>query len=230
MTFDPVEFKKTEIIQRMISRLLLQFHHAPVLIELLSAFGEEIQLLLNAIEQVVVERSPMNAVGEQLEALGRIVGQLRIVIDLEKIIWFTPDVIGFSPDIAPAWVPGVPTSGSLIADDTTYRQLIEAKIFRNFAKYGSVPENQRVALLAFGVNISYILVGPMAVDIIILENTTSTIVDLLSRTSSNSQGAIMPYPPTLKIEALLFAPDNPFAPDTANTVDISTAAVKYFIP
>lgn len=231
MSFDPVAFDKIEVAKRMCSRLLLQFHHAPVLIDILTIFASEIQVLLDASEGVVVDRSPLDAVVEQLEGLGRIVGQKRIVVDQEDFTWFTPDTAGFTIDVAPAWVTGVPTSGSLLADDTVYRQLIEAKIFRNFAQYGSVLENQQVALLAFGVRVSYQLIGPMAVDIILSPNASPTVVKLLMRTSVDSKGdgAIMPYPPTLKINSVLFAPDGAFAPDTPNTVDVAPAAVKYFV-
>lgn len=227
MSFDAVAFEKIEIQKRMLSRLLLQFQDGPVLNDILHVFGHEIQLLLNIIEGVVVERSPLDAVGEQLEGLGRIVGQSRIVVDYSEVTWFSPDVDGLSPDISPAWVEGVETAGSLIADDTMYRHLIEAKVYRNFAKYASVPENQQVAKLAFGVDVSYKITGPMSVDIFIPPNIPEAIINILSDVSSSGEDgvSIMPYPPTLIIGNIIYGPDPSFAPDTENTVDISKAAV-----
>lgn len=227
MSFDPIAYEKIKIEKRMLSRLLLQFQDGPVLKDILNAFGFEIQQLLDAGEGVVVERSPLDALGEQLEGLGRIVGQPRIVVDYAEVTWFSPDVAGLGPDVAPAWVEGVETAGKLLADDPTYRQLIEAKIYRNFAKYASVPENQQVALLAFGVDVSYKLTGPMSVDVFIPPNTPQTIINILADVLSGGENgiSIMPYPPTLFIGNIIFSPVPSFAPDTVNTVDVAKAAV-----
>ena len=227
MSFDPVVFDKVEVMKRMVSRLLLQFQGAPVLIDILNAFGLELQLLLDTVGEVIVERSPLDAVEQQLEGLGRIVGQDRIVIDYEDVTWFSPDVVGLGADVAPVWVTGVVTAGSLLADDIMYRQLIEAKVFRNFTKYGSVPENQTVALVAFGVDVSWKLTGPMSVNIFISENTNSAVTNILTDTLHGGDDAlsIMPYPPTLSIDNIIFSPVPSFAPDTENGADVGKAAV-----
>ncbi len=229
MSFDPVTFKTVEVLKRMISRLLLQFQDAPVLTHILAAFSAECQVFLDTVQEVVVQRSPLDAIGEQLESIGRIVGQSRIVVDYEDVTWFSPDAAGLCPDIAPAWVAGVSVSGSLLADDTVYRQLIEAKIFRNFTEYGSIPENQTVAQLAFGADVSFIPIGPMEVDVIIPSNVSKTVVKILTD-SLSSQGnyiSVMPYPPTLNICSIVLAPEPPFGPDVVDhAADIGRAALK----
>ncbi len=227
MTFDPVVLKKIEIEQRMVSRLLLQFQHAPVLIDILNVFGSELQFLLDTVDSVVVDRSPLESLGVQLEGIGRIVGQPRIVIDYEEVAWFSPDISELSCDIAPAWAEGAEVAGKLLANDAEYRRLIEAKVYRNFAQYGSVLENQHVALVAFGVDVSYILTGPMSVDVLITGNTTSTIINILADTFSGNVvgGSIMPYPPTLFPGNVIFSPPLGFTPDTENTCDVAEAAV-----
>lgn len=205
MSFDPVILKEIEIIERMISRLLLQFQHAPVMIDILCAFSFELQFLIDNIGKVVVERSPFEAVVEQLNALGRIVGQPRCVIDFE------------------------------LADDDQYRRLIEAKVFRNFAQFASVPENQEIALLAFDAVVSFKHLAPMRVGIIVPDTTTLDQIKILTNTlfsfGTNQQcgRSIMPYDPVVSIEYVIIAPELWFAPDIDHVVDVYRVAVKWFI-
>jgi len=237
MTFDPIEFEKIDILERMYSRLLLQFQDAPVLKDILQAFGWELDALLSAVEEVVVERGPADAIKVQLESLGRIVGQSRVSIDQSVLAWLSTDVPGETIDRSPAWVTNVPVLTFLFANDDIYRQLIEARIYRNFTQYGSIPENQRVALLAFDLNVSFRRIGPMIVDIQVPRDTSRTTIAIILGVLYSQEGIvdIMPYPPTLGMDSFWIipglpgcpeCPECPFAPDTACGPDIGILAVR----
>lgn len=230
MTFDPIEYELQDVVERMRSRLLMQFQKSLVLTNILDAFGIEVDELLVANKEVVVERSPLQAIGVQLDGLGRIAGQPRILIDYAIIPYFTSDDALMSVDRTGAWVENAPTSERGLVDDSIYRLLIEAKIFRNFTKYGSVSENQKFIELAFNTPVSFILIGPMTVLIIVPETVSLFILNFLTSfddTMSVDRASSMPYPPTLKISGIFFIPEIPFTPDTDRTVDVAKVAVQW---
>lgn len=230
MAFDPIEIDLQDLIERAASRPLVQFRQAEVFNCLLAALNSQTQELQEAAESVILDRSPLDAIGEQLNALGRIVGQDRIVFDYSLIEYFAPDTLGQSIDAAPVWVETAPISENLIVDDTWYRQLIEAKIFRNFAKFGSINENKEVANLALGIHINFVLTGPMQVSIILPYNTPTYAINFLTSfitTSSADRISFMPYPQTLEITSVILIPEQPFAPDTINAADIGAAALGW---
>lgn len=69
--------KKTTRLQETIDLLISQYRDKPNIVSLLSAFGEQVQLLENAIFDTLEGRQLATAVGAQLDGIGRIVGQAR---------------------------------------------------------------------------------------------------------------------------------------------------------
>lgn len=110
-------------------------------------FNKYLNLLLNgSIEAIAVLRDLMQlrsidtAVGEQLNILGRIVGQDRVLYGVDTIKYFGFDGATLSSTFGTAYNPSVggfwysygrPTGGNIALDDTQYRLFIKAKIKKN---------------------------------------------------------------------------------------------------
>ena len=231
MSFDPVEYEVEDIYTRMFSRFLLQFQESQVLHDILHVFSAEIQVLLDSTQGVVIDRTPLIAIQEQLEGIGRIVGQQRIVIGYTEVVYFTPDVPSRAADVGIAWVMNASSAGNpVLADDDALRRLIEAKVFRNFVKYGSVIESQTVAEIAFDTVVSFIWQSHMAVSIVVHMTTPLAILDFLTSVTTNKavdRMFLMPYPSTLMIDSVILMPDFPFIPDTENVPDSAYASVGW---
>lgn len=180
MAFESIEITSPDLIERAVSRTLLQFRESPVFLDTIAALTSEVQVLIDAIVEVIKYRGPADARGEQLNAIGRIVGQLRTLIGFDAIEWLKADTLYQGADQVPVWTAGAPTSGDYEADDSWYRQLIEAKVARNMIKYCSVPEIQEFVRLAFNIDISFVTVDTMTVQIIVPDSTSTNIINLLS--------------------------------------------------
>jgi hypothetical protein len=140
------------------SNVLQQFRTKPVFMALLGALCSEVQVLQDVLIDIQNKRGPLVAVGVQLEALGRIVGQGRDVISVADSQWFTPDDSAGPADNfqAPLWTQGAPGGLPGYADDNWLRRLIEAKVKKNFVRSSSVPELQDVIKQAFGVDCGFV--------------------------------------------------------------------------
>lgn len=179
--FNPINLPQKNSTERAVSRTLLQFRNSPVFISILAAFISEVQALLNTIQQVIKMRGPAEAQGEQLDALGRIVGQPRTLVGFDAIEWFAPDRNFQGADASPVWVRNAPVSENFIAGDFWYRQLIEGKVARNHIKYASVPEIQNFVKQAFNVDISIVRTDVMTVQVIVHPNTDNNTMLLFER-------------------------------------------------
>ena len=149
---------RQDLQTRAKGRLLHQFQNSPVLLAALQALVSEVQACSDALTALDQGSTPADAVGVHLDAIGRIVGQSRDIIGFKTINYFSWDTPGKGFDAVPWAVEGAPTfsSGTTAeADDNFYRLLIQAKVFRNSCKYGSLTEVQEMAREAFGLNVSF---------------------------------------------------------------------------
>ena len=209
--FTSITNEVEDLAERAVQRTLLQFRQSPVFLDLLQAFIQEVQYLQGGINGVFDLREPANATAENLNAIGRIVGQIRTILDYSELEWFTPDALGLTCDQAPAWVQGALTGGSYEAGDEWYRRLIEGKVFRNFCRYSSVPEIQNVIKLAFGIDVSFRVVAPMEVDIIFPASAPLWVVNLITRFADDGYSddvAFAPFPATLRINSVQYVDDS----------------------
>lgn len=96
--------------------------------------------VLTTLRDLMQQRSIDTAVGEQLDILGRIVGQERTLLSADVIKYFgfenKPLSKSFgttsNPSVGGYWYSyGRPEGGSITLDDTQYRLFIKAKIKRN---------------------------------------------------------------------------------------------------
>lgn len=203
MAFREIEFPENDIGERALSRILLQFRQSEVFLSLLDALIFEVAIFVAAAEQVQKERTCYSAAGEQLDALGRIVGQTRELVDYDVVVWFTPDTFYASVDQAPAWVINAPLTGSYIAGDSWLRQLIQGKILRNHTMFGSVPEIQNMVSESLGLTISIVNTSDvMTIQIIVPDNAAINNIELLSRVKNNNtvdSVCYLPLPATCQI-------------------------------
>lgn len=137
------------------ARLLWQFRNSPNICEYLTALFTEVQLLFDTAIDVLDKRQLAKAAGEQLNVIGRIVGQDRVVIGAgEALFGFADDATAYGFSELIGGVPtgggrflelGEPETGTRQLTDYEYRQFIVAKILRNHMQVASACELQRIA-------------------------------------------------------------------------------------
>jgi hypothetical protein len=219
---------EVDLPERAVSRLLLQFRKSPLMIDLLQALISEIIALQTAFVEMINERGPAEATGENLNAIGRIVGQGREIFDYADLPWFTSDLQGYSVDEAPSWVAGAYLDGVYYADDTWFRRLIFARVARNFVRYGSVTEILDVIKKSTGYDVSFQKVGPMEVNLVVGPEVPQWAITFILRMGDNSfvdNTAFIPYPATLRIVAVILYSHKADKSDSVTIKDTATIAV-----
>lgn len=142
-----VPFNEKEFISEARETVTQQFKDKVV-------FDKHLQLILRGmgevqtvIKDLLQKRSINEAVGEQLDVIGRIVGQPRELISLDLYKFFAfqgyPNGATFGdlddPSIGGEFYSlGQPTGGNYLLDDSTYRLFIKSKIIKN--NTASTPE------------------------------------------------------------------------------------------
>lgn len=131
-------------------------------LQLLLAGGTE---ALGVIRDLMQLRSIDTAVGEQLDILGRIVGQDRVLIGADTFKYFGFDGSTLSSTygtkdnsaVGGLWYSfGKPTGGNILLNDTQYRLFIKAKIKKNTT---DATANSVMDFLSFVFDVRCILVS-----------------------------------------------------------------------
>lgn len=183
-------FEEIPYLTEARERVTEQFKEKPI-------FDKYLQLLINAqieLQQVFKDlmqlRSLDSAIGAQLDVIGRIVGQERVLLNSDLY-----DLFGFqgalkagsfgdinSPGIGSLFYNfGDPIGGNTILDDETYRLFIKAKIFKNTT--ASTPEEFLAVLnLVFGTDTT-----------VLTEEGDASITVLLSRALTDFERALLTY-------------------------------------
>lgn len=142
------EFNLTNYLEEARGRVTEQFKDAPVFdkyLQLLIADSTELQLVL---KDLMEKRSLDTAEGVQLDILGDIVGQPRVLIDADLLTFFgfegewQADSYGniYDPSVGSTWWDGKsPMVGNITLTDDLYRLLIKAKIAKNVTR--ATPED-----------------------------------------------------------------------------------------
>ena len=175
---------RIDLQERNTGHILYQFLNSCVFNQFLYGLTTMEQILYDAAVDVLEFRTLAKAEGVNLDVLGRLVGQPRILLNAEDKQWFGFDnddesIGGY--DQAPNWVQNAPLFGDLPADDPQYRLLILSKIFKNIVKVGSVPEIIRFVQLLTGFNISLVRTGPMDLRLIVPENMPLNTITTITR-------------------------------------------------
>lgn len=188
MTTNP--FEEVDYLEEARERVTEQFKDKVI-------FDKYLQLLLNgqveiqkAFKDLMQLRSLDTATGAQLDIIGNIVGQERVLLNADFYNFFgfqgaikassfgdvsTPSVGGMFYDY------GTPLGGNIRLDDNTYRLFIKAKIFKNTT--ASTPEEFLAVLnLVFGTDTT-----------VLTEEGDASITVLLSRVLSDFERALLSY-------------------------------------
>lgn len=192
------------------------------------------QELHDAVVDSLQARTLNDAEQRNLDVIGRIVGLFpRPLVDAGAITYFAPDIQLAAPDWAPVYVDGAPLAGQVQIGDTEYRIAIRAKIAKNHTKYGSAPEIQYFARLAYGVTLSVKNIGLGDLEVIFSSSTPPSIVsaaiaDFSDETSDHQFN--LPLPTTSRIRRVSFRYPDAFAPDLENGApDVALLGVGYGI-
>lgn len=212
--------------------LLDVFRRSPVLVGLVQAIVDQAQELHDALVDSLWARTVDGAVGAQLDVIGRIVGLYpRPTQDAATIVYFAPDLPLAAPDWAPVFVRNAPTAGQVPLNDVDYRIAIKVKIAKNHVKYGSAPELQYFARVAWGATISVRNLGLSELEVVIAPGTAPrTVAAILSeRTDETADHQYaLPVPTTCRIVRAIFREQNAFAPDIeAGAPDVAPIGVSY---
>lgn len=212
------EEKELDLQARGQSRFTEILQRRPVLCAFLAALSEEVQEAYDSTLEVLRARTLARAVGVNLDVLGDIVGQRRLLENAADIAYFQWDTAQRGWDQGTWWAPGAPLAGDLPATDSQYRRLIIAKIFRNHVRYGSVPELVVFIKLLFDLDVSIRTVGPMEIDIIVPSRATASQILSIQEVADDQEvdrRYFLPLPATCRINQVSAAPDTAFAWDRA---------------
>jgi hypothetical protein len=231
---DTIDFSQYDIdlVERAETRRLSQFSESCVISGVLTAETNQGVDALQAVLGVLSGRTIAQAAGVQLDIIGRLVGQDRVLVNQDIYPYFTPDATDpdYAQDIAPAWTTNGALAGDLPANDAQYRSLIIAKIFKNHVKFSSIPEVLQFVRLVYGINISIIKQGNADICLVFPAGTPQYIVlTLTGQVSDNNADHqyFIPTPCAGRIDCYIIGTDY-FTPDTTNparTQDIAGAAV-----
>lgn len=175
------------------------------------------QELHTAIIDSMPARTLDYAVQANLDVLGRIVGLFpRPLIDASALVYFGPDDMLTAPDWTPVYVTGAPLAGQVQIGDPAYRIAIRAKIAKNHTKYGSAPEIQYFAKLAYGATLSVKNIGLSDLELVFPASTppldVAAMIGEMSDETADHQFNL-PLPTTSRIARVSFRFPDAFAPD-----------------
>lgn len=201
--FSSIVFNLEQISQ---SRMLSQFYDSRVLKLLLGAYTAEIQELSTAISQLIEKRSIYEAEGEQLDAIGRIVGQDRTGYSYDTAYWFAPDERDICPDNGHWWVQKQPQSVEEEMDDETYRKWLWLKILENHNLYSANPEIKNQIKEGLDEVVGIETEGNMVAKLFVSANISLTNKELLryyKNTKLTDNDYMFAYPATTNIDEIV---------------------------
>lgn len=215
-------------------RTLEVFRRSTVIRGIQTAQVREAQQLHDALIDSLRARTLDHAAGANLDVLGRIVGLFpRPLQDAGAITYFSPDLPLAAPDWAPIYVTGAPLAGQVQIGDPDYLVAIRAKIAKNHTKYGSAPEIQYFANLAYGVTLSVKNIGLGDLEVVFSASTppnvmAAAIADFSDDTADHQFN--LPLPTISRIKRVSFRYPDAFAPDLNNGApDVALVGVGYVL-
>ena len=197
--YSSVKFNLKELSE---SRILSQFYDSKVLKLLVGVYTSEVQELSDAIYQLLVGRTLNNAQGEQLDAIGRIVGISRKGFDYSAQFLFSPDENEVQPDNGHWWVQNQQQAIKADMDDPTYRKWIWLKILENHNLFSSNPEIKNQVFEGIGETIGIERDGAMNAKIFVPSNMSLTNKNLIvynENTELTDNDYMFSYPATTDI-------------------------------
>ncbi len=221
--FFEVDFStyRKDLIEQALNRMLEQHYDKCVLRQLVSAIMQEVQALYDAILDMQSKRTLYEAEKENLDALGRIVGEPRAPYQYDESCWMFADRQAQPPDFSSCWCINAPFAAFVPAEDAEYRLNILTRIVKNHTLTASIPEITYLAKLVTGIDVSYDKTGPMQCTLVVPSTISTTAYNLLIGSTSNRRADdifAMPYPATLWFDGTItYVPDKFFCSDRDET-------------
>lgn len=221
---------RKDLIEQALSRMLSQHYDKCVLRQFVAAIMEEVQELYDALIDVQERRTLYMAEQENLNALGRIVGEPRAPYQYDESRWMFADRINQRVDTASVWCMGAPFAAFIPAEDPQYRINILARIIKNHTLVASVPEMERLTYLLTDSLVSYEKTGPMQVAVVVPSTISATAYNMLIKNTTDTrvdEAFMLPYPATLSFSGIVtYVPGTFFCPDRAQQqCDAASCAV-----
>lgn len=184
------EFQIEDYLKDLRSKRTFAFEESPVFDRFLQLLTLEPTELQEVLRQLMQERSIDTAVGKQLDIIGDIVGQPRLLLDSDLIPYFGYDGALLAQSYGTLrntstggyyWDIRVPRVGDTLLNDDVYRLFIKAKVFKNNRK--PTPENV-LEFIKFVFNVSRIR---------IIEGVANVKFQVFSDSFSNLDATMLQY-------------------------------------
>lgn len=224
-----------DMTSKAVSRMLAQFHNSPVFKDFIAAFIQNApQYVYDNIIAMQEENSLYMAEGENLDAIGRIVGQPRVPYQFDDSRWFFTDRIGQGIDQAPAWCSPAPLTSTQPASDGEYRMMILARIACNFCKFASHSELQYLAKFVTGEDVSWRWTGPMEGELMVRHGISRSKLGYLTKfttTTTADDIPMIPYPATFRLSSVMYKlSPRSFRTDRGDGWQIDAAPITMSVP
>jgi hypothetical protein len=197
LRFNLKEISKTRLLSQNINGRLLKLF--------MGIITSEIQELLDAIVDLMEYRTIQKAQGPQLDALGRIVGQIRLAYNYDEDYWFSPDKTDVQPDVGHWWSNPAEQANIEPMDDDTYRQWIWLKVLENHNKFSAKEEVENIIAEGINEEVGIARTGNMVGKIYCKDGISLTNYNLLSYHKDNLQVEnqfVFPYSATTSISSV----------------------------
>ena len=233
-----IPFSETDYLQSARDKYTMAFEDKPVFDKYIQLFVEEIKELQTAFKELKQLRTLEEAKGKQLDIIGDIVGQPRVLMNVDFLEFFGMEGNPRSNSMGSLFnnQGGIffdlnnRMQGSVTLDDETYRIMIRAKIAKNVT-HATPEELMWYINYVFGTDSSFASESQAVVILLISENLTPQQTMLLSyvNRSGDYDVTLFPKPLGVNISYGTYDPDNSFAFDDVSTSkgfgDLSNSSV-----
>lgn len=222
------------ITETALEKLPSQFVKSCVLRQFIAVFTDQLQELYDASITVLKGRTIADAQGEQVDAIGRIVGEPRSPYQYTEDHYMHADMPNKAPDTTPVYCLYGLLAEYIPAEDPEYKMNILTRIIKNHTLTASAPELTRLMYLVTGQHISFEKAGPYTVNLIVPSGLSQTAYNILTYpydTIRADNVFAMPYPATLNISGVfIYVPWKYLLADTPGDRAPDKAACAVGVP
>lgn len=207
-------FVQVDYLQEARDRYTFQFTDKPVFDKYIKIFLDELNVIQEAYKDLMQLRSIDTAAGTQLDQIGNIVGQPRVLTNYDAFPYFGFDgasaALSFGT-LADSSVGGIFRSylreegSSAVIDDNTYRFIIKARIAANTTR--ATPEDIIKGLNFITGNTNSCLIEQPLARITIEVQNNLTDFEKYFLTGLSNQGSIIPIPIGVAVDFVFFEED-----------------------
>ena len=221
-----IPFLEKDYLKEARDKYTMAFEDKPVFDKYIQLITLEVSEIQEVIKDLLQKRTLEEATGVQLDVVGEIVGQPRVLLDVDFLEFFGMEGNPRSHSMGDLTSTrgGIffdlneRMQGSVRLDDDTYRIMIRAKIAKNSTR--ATPEDMMWYLnYVFGTNASFASEGNANFIALISENLTPQQVMLLSYVNRTGRYnvTLFPKPLGVGVEYGFYDPENSFAFDDVAT-------------